>query len=286
MKNKNLNKILVLFLVIFSLLTSSCNESDKDYIKKEVGKVVTNEAKRIIDEASDKISKELLDKLEELKKNVNIDSNNTINTTKSDIKDFEKLKFNNYYCKNGKSNIVLDIPKLGEVVYGKLDKLGRPTYVIANINNKMRNEAKQRGRFPINLDPIGWYDNKEVIIKEKNGQTYYGYFYNRSHMLADSLGGLPIAENLVTGTRTQNVGINNKGGMAYAEIKARKYLDNHENVELIYQVRNIYFENELIPRYTTIDMISKDKSIDEEVIVCNSANGYTINYKTGKYYKK
>lgn len=150
----------------------------------------------------------------------------------------------------------------------------------------MRNEAKQRGRFPINLNPIGWYNNKEVVIKEKNGQTYYGYFYNRSHMLADSLGGLPIEENMVTGTRTQNVGINNKGGMAYTEIKARKYLDNNTDVELIYQVRNVYFENELIPRYTTIDMISKDKSIDEEVIVCNSANGYTINYKTGEYYKK
>lgn len=289
MKFRKFNKIILLFMVISMLFVSACDNVNNKYIEqatKEIGNQLSKETKKAINKASKEITKELTEQLKELGQNITIKYGKSIDTEDADINDYDNLKFTDYYTTNGEAKIGLDIPDAGEAVYGELDNLGRPTYVIANINNKMRNDANKRGRLPINLDPVGWYKNKEVEIKEKDGKTYNGYFYNRSHMLADSLGGLPIAENLITGTRTQNVGIANKGGMAYAEIKARKYLDNHKNVELIYQVKNVYFKNELIPRYTTIDMKSIDDKINEEIIVCNSANGYTIDYNTGKYHKK
>ena len=105
-------------------------------------------------------------------------------------------------------------------------------------------------------------------------------------MIADSLGGDPVKENLVTGTRTQNVGISSahNGGMAYSETKARSYLDNqaHAPCPLYYAVTPNYTGNELIPRTVTVDMESCDKSISEHITVPNTANGYTIDYNTAE----
>ena len=126
-----------------------------------------------------------------------------------------------------------------------------------------RLQAKQRGRQDINIDPTGWPEkNQKVTITDSkdSGVSYYGWFWNRSHMVADSLGGDPIKENLVTGTRTQNVGLSkdHTGGMAYAETKARDYLDNPDNTQcpLYYAVTPNYQNSELIPRTVSIDMES------------------------------
>lgn len=105
-------------------------------------------------------------------------------------------------------------------------------------------------------------------------------------MVADSLGGDPIKENLVTGTRTQNVGLSkdHTGGMAYAETKARDYLDNPDNAQcpLYYAVTPNYQNSELIPRTVSIDMESCDQSLSEHITVFNTANGWMINYYNGK----
>ena len=203
------------------------------------------------------------------------------NTTR--IENPEDFVFNDYYSINGFAEIVYDIPAVGNIVYGKLDKYGRASYVIANLDYSTVKRARDRGRLPINVDPSGWPQNKKVVITEKDGRSYRGYFYNRSHMLADSLGGEPIKENLVTGTRTQNVGIKNQGGMAYTEIQAREFFVVPTEETLIYQVRPVYNSDEPIPRYVIVDVKSSDDKIDEQVIVDNSVNGYKINYSTGEF---
>ena len=76
------------------------------------------------------------------------------------------------------------------------------------------------------LDPAGWDDNEKVSIELVGGRVYHGYLFNRSHLLAKSLGSTETLANLITATRTQNVGSNNAGGtgmggMAYTEQLAR-----------------------------------------------------------------
>ena len=86
-------------------------------------------------------------------------------------------------------------------------------------------------------------------------------------MIADSLGGDAIVENLTTGTRSQNVGgIDHNGGMAYMENKIRDYFKHH-NGYVYYTVQNEYKDNELIPRYSIVNAKSSDGVIDECVKV-------------------
>ena len=171
--------------------------------------------------------------------------------------------------------------------YGGLDDLGRPTYATAKITKAIIDREKTENRQPINANPSGWpaHNPKKKIINS-DGSVYNGYFYNRSHMIADSLGGDAIVENLITGTRSQNVGgIDHNGGMAYMENKIRKYFGNddknYDKKYVYYTVENFYKKDELLPRYSIINTKSSDDIINEKVKVLNVTNGYTINYMTG-----
>ena len=166
--------------------------------------------------------------------------------------------------------------------YGGLDSLGRPTYATAKITKAIIDREKTENRQPIDVDPSGWpsHNPKKKIINS-DGSVYNGYFYNRSHMIADSLGGDAIVENLITGTRSQNVGgIDHNGGMAYMENKIRDYFKHHDGY-VYYTVQNEYKDDELIPRYSIVNAKSSDGVIDECVKVLNVAHGYTIDYITG-----
>ncbi len=82
----------------------------------------------------------------------------------------------------------------GEISYSPLDGLGRPGLVAASLTHESRERARQRGRQDIEVDPVGWPDeNPKVSIETPDGSTYRGRFWNRSHLLADSLGGTPRA---------------------------------------------------------------------------------------------
>lgn len=98
--------------------------------------------------------------------------------------------------------------------YSKLDSMGRTKRVVGNINYKLvRDSAGWREDIPESEDPSGWPRNNKIIkIKLYNGRTYRGYGWNRSHLIADSLGGKAIRRNLITGTRMQNVGANDGKG--------------------------------------------------------------------------
>ena len=201
----------------------------------------------------------------------------------------------NYYKVTGRADLPSDLVDAGTVDYQGLDSLGRTGYAHANITQKMiADSAGWRAKFDSTADEISGWKNpttgksnngKTSIVMITNGRTYHGYFYNRSHLVANSLGGAATRTNLVTGTRMQNVGDNSSdpGGMAYTESQVRDYSKAHKNVTFGYYVKPIYKGNEIVPRGVTVDVKSSDNAIDEHVVVWNYANGHTIDYTTGAW---
>lgn len=191
-----------------------------------------------------------------------------------------------YYQVDGTAQRPYQVPQAGQITYCDLDSLGRPTCAYGLLTTDMRKQAKARGRQHIDVNPTGWPAHNQKVTITDGTNVYNGWFWNRSHMVADSLGGDPVKENLVTGTRTQNVGISpaHNGGMAYTETKARSYLDNqaHAQCPLYYAVTPNYEGDELIPRTVTVDMESCDQSLSEHVTVYNTANGWNIDYNTAE----
>ena len=183
---------------------------------------------------------------------------------------------------------VSDAPEAGEVEYEDLDEYDRTAGAKAVITYEMvEASAGWRQDIPESEDPSGWGHNGEVAIVLPTGKTYHGWFWNRSHLIADSLGGDAIEENLITGTRMQNVGANNgEGGMAYCETKVRDWIEDNHDGTVYYAATPVYEDDELVPRNVIVDMKSSDGEIDERVVVFNYAKGYTINYNKGTYKAK
>ncbi len=178
-------------------------------------------------------------------------------------------------------------PKKGKIKYSKLDKLGRTQRAVGNITYKMYKDSKGwRQKFNKNCDPSGWGENPKVEIKLYNGRIYHGWAFNRSHLIGDVIGGKAVRKNLITGTRTQNVGANDgKGGMGYTEKLAVDWIKKHKKGSIYYSAKPIYKGKELIPRSVVVDIKTSDKSINKRVIVYNAMKGYTINYKNGNMKK-
>lgn len=173
----------------------------------------------------------------------------------------------------------------GEYRYSDLDSLGRTQEAYAVITHQDRSHAEKRGRTHMDssIKPSGWGHNDRFDISLPNGKTYHGYLWNRSHLIADSLGGAMRVENMITGTRTQNVGANDgEGGMGYCETIARDWLDRHANGALYYAAMPLYVGDEPVARAVLVDMKSSDGTIDSEYIVYNAAKGCVIDYATGE----
>lgn len=132
-------------------------------------------------------------------------------------------------------------------------------------------------------DITGWPDdNPRVGIDLGGGDAYHGYLFNRSHLIAKSLGGADAPENMVTGTCTKNVGRNQpSGGMAYAETLARDWIDRNPDGTVLYMATPVYTGDELLPRTVTVDIRTSDGTIDAHVIVFDTENGYNIDYAHG-----
>lgn len=202
------------------------------------------------------------------------------------IEKYSALIFNNYYVVNGVADFEKEIPEVGKILTGRHDSKGRPSFVIAHLNYDIVSKAKGKKRNRIDEEPPGWQKNEKVTINDPSGKKYNGYFYNRSHLLATSLGGSETTDNFITGTRTQNVGINNHGGMAYTEEKVRNYFKNPTENTVIYEAIPIYKDDEKVARFVKVNVKSSDGSINEQVIVSNTAYGWEINYMTGDYKEK
>lgn len=171
----------------------------------------------------------------------------------------------------------------GEVVCAPLDELGRTGQVRACITAQMMEQGSARDRSDSLPNPSGWPEhNQEADVELPTGKTYHGWFWNRCHLLAKSLGGSDEQENLVTGTRMLNVGANDgQGGMDMFETAIRSWLDSYPSVTVQYVATPLYEGDELIPRSIMVDILSSDGEIDERLEVYNTAKGYVIDYATG-----
>lgn len=181
-----------------------------------------------------------------------------------------------------------DAPACGEVRYGELDALGRATGVEACVNAELAAQGSVREREDTSaIHPSGWGYNKEVAIELPTGRIYHGFFWNRSHLLAKSLGGEEVLQNLICGTRMQNVGANlngTEGGMAYAETLVRSWLADNPDGFVRYAATPVYAGDELVCRNVRVDVRSSDGALDLEVVVYNAAKGYKIDYATGQFW--
>ena len=197
-------------------------------------------------------------------------------------------KAKDYYLVNGKADLkASDYPEPGQYKYMDTDKLDRTRTSKATINHKSFEDSKgERQDFKAGSEPSGWGHNERVHIKSDDGsETYNGYMYNRSHLIGDSLGGDAVKENAVTGTRPQNVGQpgTSTGGMRHTETSVEKYMNQHKDGIVYYEAKPNYVKDEKIPRTVTVNMMSKDKKLNEKVTVYNNAKGYRINFKDGTF---
>lgn len=192
-----------------------------------------------------------------------------------------------YYRVVGSARISWSLAE-GEVEYGELDVLGRATYARACVTPELMEAglARERGSLQ-SFEPSGWGYNAKVSIPLADGGAYNGYLWNRSHLLAKSLGGADDLRNLVCGTRMQNVGSNfeggGAGGMGYGELLCRTWLEEHQDGWILYSATPVYVGEELVCRSVMVDVLSSDGAIDMRIEVYNAAEGVEIDYATGGF---
>lgn len=196
-------------------------------------------------------------------------------------------KNKNYYWENGKAQLTgFDKLKAGDYQFAK-DNLGRAATARAVLTYKEFKDSRgSRQGNPLN--PPFWPKNKMTAIDfSLTNQTYHGYLYNRSHSISDSLLGAASYTseyNFTTGTRAQNVGADQHGGMRAAEETAEEYWKAHSNSKetISYQTTPLYKDSETIPRGSLVDIKSSDSKIDVELVIINSAEGISLDYNSGR----
>lgn len=187
----------------------------------------------------------------------------------------------------------------GEFHFGDLDELGRATACYAAITRDNYEDElnEEREDFGASADRIsGWGHNVRIEVSYPNGDERSTWSFARSHLIADSLGGVvdngakhdgkSVATNLITGTYAQNVGSDNEGGMAYAETKARDWLSQAKDGEWLYYCATpVYQGDEPVARSVFVDILSSDGKLDEHIEVFNVVGDvsgrYSLDYATG-----
>jgi len=191
---------------------------------------------------------------------------------------------------------------LPQVNYSGLDSLGRTQAVSAIVTEQMvtahSSRVTKRPAFPASTKISGEFADGQynTVTHQWQGRVrnnkimqlpgYRGYIYNKSHLLAWSLGGDMLTHNVILGTRAQNVGSNQQkdpGGMAYSETVTRDYLAEHPDDAVAYQAIPIYAGNELVPRgvWVIAQAIKHPQALAVNVWTFNTQLGATINYQTG-----
>lgn len=193
----------------------------------------------------------------------------------------------NYYWDNGKAKLTnFDSMKAGKYAFSA-DNQGRSSVAKAMLTYA-EYQASKGSRQGTPLDPPSWPSTnpKVAIHYGLTDRVYHGFLYNRSHSIADSLlgsGSYTSEYNFTTGTRPQNVGANQEGGMRYAEELVENYWNTHSNSKntVSYETTPLYKGNERIPRGSLVDIKSSDNQLNKEVVVINSVEGIKINYNNG-----
>lgn len=198
----------------------------------------------------------------------------------------------NYYYILGKAQFSSFSRLKHPGVLNNFDAMGRPWTAKAKLTRDMyfASSGSRQGT-PLNPPNLCWPKNRRAAIHfSLTNRTYHGYFYNRSHSVADSLAGSASyhsAANFTAGTRSQNVGANQKGGMRAPERYVEKYWMTHNNPGVIvkYEVTPVYNNLERIPRGSIVDVQSSDHILNKRFVIINDAEGYNINYMFGKFKK-
>lgn len=194
----------------------------------------------------------------------------------------------NYYFEAGEAQLTNDDDLQNGQLSFQADAQGRSGIARGKLTYSLFEQSKG-SRQGTPLDPPHWPQNKRAAIHyQLTNRIYHGYFYNRSHSIADSLGGeqtYQSAYNFTTGTRPQNVGANQNGGMRAAEETVENYWRQHPNTTTIvhYQVTPVYKAYETMPHGSIVDMKSDDGTINKRIGVINDAEGYRIDYQNGQF---
>lgn len=173
--------------------------------------------------------------------------------------------------------------------YGEGDELGRTTTATAVVTWKsIEKSAGTREKFEKGSNPSGWpAKNPKIEISLPNGKKYHGFAWNRSHLIADSLGGRAFRWNVITGTRMQNVGSNDqKGGMQYVEKEVIEHLRFNQDDKVFYRAIPHYVGNELIPRVVEVQVLAESGRLNERVYTYNILPEYKINYMNAELTKE
>lgn len=179
-----------------------------------------------------------------------------------------------------------ETPDPSPITYG-FDDQGRVISAKLTIDSSLRQLGKDTPRPDIShIKPLGWGNNEIVDVTFSSGKTYHGYFWNRSHLIAHSLGAVGTdPNNFITGTRAQNVGDNTgTGGMAYPETVARDFLDKYPDKTIDYAVY-VYYDKptDVIPKSTRVIMTFSDGRQPLDTIIVNDMPGFIIDYETGTF---
>lgn len=189
-----------------------------------------------------------------------------------------------YYYTNGAAKLTGFEGMTAGSYHFAADSQGRPTTARAVLTYS-EYAASRGSRQGDPLEPVGWpAQNPIVAINYKmTGRTYHGYLYNRSHSIGDSLLGAKSytsSDNFTTGTRPQNVGADQDGGMRAAEETVEDYWESHAgtSVTVDYETTPVYNGSEEIPRGSIVDIKSSDGDLNTEIVVLNDVEGIRINY--------
>ncbi|ANZ60564.1 DNA/RNA non-specific endonuclease [Secundilactobacillus paracollinoides] len=193
----------------------------------------------------------------------------------------------NYYWDNGRAHITGFSGMKAGSYHFSADSQGRSATAKAVLTYS-EYKASQGSRQGDPLEPPAWPSSNPIVAINFSltGRTYHGYLYNRSHSIADSLLGAKSytsAYNFTTGTRPQNVGADQDGGMRAAEETAEGYWQDHPNSSqtIDYETTPLYQGSETMPRGSIVDIKSSDNVINKEFVVINSVEGIKVNYNTG-----
>lgn len=146
--------------------------------------------------------------------------------------------------------------------YGGQDMYGRATSAIATVSKDdlVASETRKGIELP---NPKGW------VGRSKGG------VYDRSHLIAYTLGGKNDLDNLVTGT----ISFNQKY-MTQVEGDVRDYIKSSGH-SVLYRVTPYYRGDELVPVGVLMEA-SDGSSFIRNRFVYNVQDGFTIDYKTGE----
>lgn len=201
----------------------------------------------------------------------------------------------NYYKVIGEASFLPECDLLeGEFHYsGQQNSNGQIGVACATITKKVvqdvsdAKKANDGKRLEKPNDPYVWPKQQNMTQPRTQGEPRNSHLWERSHLIADSLGGSAKADNMVAGTRFQNVGEKGYGGMAYGEEKVRQFMNNNaansgaNSCPVRYSAQPLYNGSEGIPRTVEVNILSCDGSINEKVVVTNQSMGIGIDYTTG-----